>query len=91
MNGAGAKNPRGVACACHQRRMHERGVYRGARHEQFSAVSVFIGTLRPSVRRSSYFATLANGSVMNEDIAVSYTQTGHTKEEKGLNWQRQKP
>ncbi len=25
---------------------------------------------------------------MNEDIAVSYTQTGHTKEEKGLNWER---
>ena len=36
-----------------------------------------------------YFSTLADGSVMNEDIAVSYTQTGHTKEEKGLNWERQ--
>ena len=36
-----------------------------------------------------YFTTLADGNVMNEDIAVSYTATGHTKEEKGLNWQRQ--
>ena len=35
-----------------------------------------------------YFTTLADGLVMNEDIAVSYTQTGHTKEEKGLNWER---
>ena len=34
------------------------------------------------------FATLADGSVMNEDIALSYTQTGHTKEEKGPNWER---